>query len=45
MKKKLKDKKPTLALMLRRLAKHLQMTQKEVMEEAVKELFAFIFNE
>jgi len=32
-------KKPTLALMLRRLAKHLEMTQKEIVEEAVKSLF------
>lgn len=41
----MKKKPKTLAFMLRRIAKHLQMTQKEVMEEAVKELFAFIFNE
>lgn len=40
-----KPKQPTHAFMLRRLAKHLQITKEEVVEEAVKEMYAFNFNE
>lgn len=40
-----RSKPPTHKAMLRRLTKHLQLTEDEVIQEAIKDLYSFNFNE